>query len=135
MAKDANTGSAVAASEAPGGDTAPAQPKKSGRSKRYTFYEDGKDWVLLTIQRDPQSGAQVENGALIAIPGAPRFETSTEAVKWLKTPGETQATLTGFSVLVVKMGHKFSVTVEAQPAITIQEDQRFERTPASADAK
>ena len=117
------------APEAPGADTAPAQTgePKSGRAKRYTFYKDGKDYVLLSVQRDEQ-GNPVPNGGLSAIPDVPRFESAQEAKRWVQASGEK---LQGLTVLVVRMMHRLSVLVENTPRISVTEEKRHQRTGAT----
>lgn len=109
--------------EAPGADTAPAPADTPNRKKRFSFYKDGKDFVLLSVQRDDQ-GQPVPGGALVAIPDTPRFDSSQEAKRWVHQSGEK---LAGVTVIIVKMCHKLLVAVVSKPEITVTEDTRFQK--------
>lgn len=126
------------APEAPGAETAEAAPKaKSGRAKRYSFYPDGLDYVILGVEQDPETGAAVPNGKLSAVPGERevngekiglRFETAQEAKRWIQASGEK---LQGQTVIVARMMHKLHIAVENKPRITVTEGQRFEKEVGS----
>ena len=116
---------------APGADTAP--PKATpNRKTRYGFYKDGKDFVLLSVQVDPTTGEPVPNGALSAIPGTERFESATDAEKWIAGKGDQ---LAGLRVLIVKMCASIRVLVENKPTITVTKDPRFQKEVAGAAAE
>lgn len=110
------------AAEAPGAETVPETKTVAARSRRYKFYPDGNDVVLLSVQVDPKTGEPVPNGALAAIPDVPRFPNATEAKRWVEQSGEQ---LQGLTVLVVRMQKKLRCTVEARPSITVIEDPRY----------
>lgn len=115
--------SKTAAPEAPGADTAKTPKPTPNRKKRYSYFDDGKDYVILAVQRD-ESGAPIPNGPLVLVPEVPRFESASEALRWIRQSGEK---LQGLKVNVVRMMHSVSVVVENKPQITVNEDKRFER--------
>lgn len=114
---------------APGAETAPTPT--SNRKKRYSFYDDAKDYVLLAVQADPQTGEPVPNGSLTAIPETPRFESAVEAERWVSQSGEK---LAGLRVLVIKMIASIRVLVENKPTITVTKDPRFAKDMADTAA-
>lgn len=107
----------------------PVDRQKTSKARRYSFYPDGKDIVLLCVQRDP-SGQPLKNGALTAIPNTPRFTSFVEAKKWIYSSGEK---LQGLTILIVKMGRKISVNVENKPRVSVQEDHRFRAEPEESN--
>lgn len=115
------------APEAPGAETAPQPKPTPGRKKRYSYFEDGKDYLILAVQRDEATGAPIPNGPLVLIPDVPRFESAAEAMRWIRQSG---AQLQGMKVSVVRMMHSVTVVVENKPQITVNEDKRFEREVA-----
>lgn len=124
--------SAVAVADVEGAAVPEKKKRKvPGRKRRYSFYEDGKDHVLLTVARNPD-GSPVPNGALSPVAGVPRFESAKAALDWIES--ESGDKLTGLTVLVAKMEHNVAVVVENKPTVTMQAKQKFMRESAKPEA-
>lgn len=117
--------------ETPAGSEKPKRKKREvpARKRRYSFYEDGLDHVILSVQRD-ESGKAMVNGALSPVPDVPRFASAKDALEWIST--QSGNALAGLSVLVVKMEHKIMVVVENRPAVTVHAAPKFAREPNAA---
>lgn len=108
--------------EAPGAETAEARGRRSKR--RLSHFPDGKDVVLMAVQRDEQ-GQPIPNGALTMVPDLPRFHSSQEAERWMRAHGED---LAGFKMICVKFCWAAMVAVEQKPLISVNMSDRHEQS-------
>ncbi len=150
---------------APSESVAPRQrkgrPKSTGgvgrkpkRARRFNFYPDGLDYVLLAVEQGAD-GQPVPNGKLSAIPGmrddpdyvAPsdgsddgkpnagklplRFNGAQEAVRWIRASGEQ---LAGQKITVVRMCEQVEIVVESTPRISVNSTRRHMKSKDPAVA-
>ena len=122
--------------EAPGADTAPPPADTPAKRNRHSFYPDGLDYVLVSVQTDDQ-GESMPNGALSAVPGQRngpkdedgntiklplRFESAQEGERWVRASGDQ---LAGQLIICVRMMWRLRVLVQQKPVITVTKDERF----------
>jgi hypothetical protein len=108
---------------APGSETAKKSGAVPNRKRRYSFFEDRKDFVLLVVEQQ-SDGKPKPDGALKPVVDLPRFTSATEAKAWVQASG---AKLAGLTVMVVRMCHKLRVLVESQPLVSVFEETRFQK--------
>lgn len=121
--------------EAPGAETAPSPKDVPNRKKRYSFYPDGLDHVLVMVQTDAK-GEPLPNGGLTPVPGDRpdpenpdgrlplRFRSHLEAERWIRQSGSQ---LEGMTILCIKMQFRMRVHVQQKPIVLATKDQRFAR--------
>lgn len=97
----------------------PSDPEKKkkvpsrGTRKRVLGEGEG-DYCIYEIA-DGSTGAP--KGALIPIPGVPRFEKTVDALKWVRT--ESGDTLTGKQVGILAFKEILDIRVETKPVVRI----------------
>jgi hypothetical protein len=111
------TGTAKAeAAGAPADPTTPPKASHPTKGRRFRVLDgDGGDVCIVRIigKNDKNFPA----GTMLPIPEVPRFETSTEAVKWIKN--DSGDLLKGMQVMVFQAKELMSIKVENTPKVTI----------------
>jgi hypothetical protein len=62
-------------------------------------------------------GGEIPQGSLVPIPEVPRFESTADAVRWIKN--DSGDTLAGKQVMVFRAMEILSIQVEAKPTVTV----------------
>lgn len=122
-------------SETPTDSPAPqtlAPEKVPQRAKRKRVLGDGEgDYCIYEIV---PPGTPLPAGALIPIPGVPRFEETKKALAWISA--ESGDTLAGKQVMVFRACEILAIQVQAKPTIVIQAKAKKTVTdPTQTEAK
>ncbi|MEE8372654.1 MAG: hypothetical protein V3R87_02815 [Dehalococcoidia bacterium] len=115
----------------PGDDTQP-KPKRSHPSKGRTYRVLGEGEGDYCIYEITPQGSQLPLGCLVPIPETPRFESTSQAEKWIR--GESMDLLMGKQVMIFKAMEIMTIEVLNRPQISITKKPRIlVKTPEAED--
>ena len=106
------------------GDDAEAQPKASHPTKgrRYRVLGKGEgDYCIYQIAPD---GSDLPKGALVPIPDVPRFESTAEAMRWLRMDSGDK--LAGKQVMVFQAMEICTINVVSKPSVSIEKKPKIQ---------
>jgi hypothetical protein len=106
------------------GDDAQEQPKASHPTKgrRYRVLGAGEgDYCIYQITPD---GSTLPKGSLIPIPEVPRFETTAEAMKWVRTDSGDK--LAGKQIMVFQAMEICTISVINKPVVAIAKKPKIQ---------
>lgn len=106
------------------GDDAQAQDKASHPTKgrRYRLLGQGEgDYCIYQIA--PQGG-NLPVGCLIPIPDVPRFESTAEGLRWIRT--DSGDLLAGKQVMVFQAMEILSINVVSKPQVSIEKKPKVQ---------
>lgn len=115
--------------EAPGkGKDTPKKVPARGTRKRVLGEGEG-DYCVMQVA-DGKNG-DTPRGALIPLPGIPRFENTIEAMKWIRNESGDQ--LTGKQIAVVAFKELLDIRVETKPVVKISAKSKVTVNKPSED--
>lgn len=100
----------------------PTTPPKADRAKHPTKGRrfrvlDGDEGDVCIVRIIGANDKKFPAGTMLPITEVPRFETSTEAVKWVKN--DSGDLLKGMQIMIFQAKELMSIKVESQPKVTI----------------
>jgi hypothetical protein len=108
-----------------------ASPVCSTKHRKAHLHDDGQgDYRIRQVFT--AEGAEIPKDSLIVVPGAPGFETSAGALKWVKEYGHQ---LSGMTVAVIKVCELLRVTVEPSPSVKVVRKPKHILTDEYSDGR
>ena len=91
------------------------ETKKTKRGNRYRLFDDGTgDYRIYRIGTPDQD---LPAGTLLQIPGVPGFESTKEALAYIKQAPET---FQGMQVMILRGMEILSIEVQSKPLLNVQ---------------
>lgn len=101
--------------------------KKTQRGMRKRVLGEGEgDYCIYEINQDPK----LPKGALVPLPGVPRFNDTISAVKWIKF--ESKDLLTNKQVMIFKACEVLTLQVVTKPTVVLAAKPKISM-PAKAE--
>lgn len=118
--------------ETPGDDTQP-QEKASHPTKGRRFRLLGQGEGDYCIYQLAPQESQLPTGCLVPIPDIPRFESTAEALRWIRA--NSGDLLAGKQVMIFQAMEILSIKVVNQPVVSIKKKQKIQVSgPAETEA-
>lgn len=116
------------------GDDAKPKPKRSHPSKGRTYRVLGEGEGDYCIYEITPQGSQLPSGSLVPIPGTPRFESTSQAEKWIRS--DSGDLMMGKQVMIFKAMEIMTIQVLNRPQIAIEKKPRIlVKTPEVEDGE